>query len=108
MLLLDDYWLTADSCAVRACVLAIADFMINPARAGTQTHMALMDLLRLPPCWFSEPRAAITTKATATRANRFMGLTSVMDTKAGSWEFPQILQRVLKKWLASEGRDLSG
>jgi hypothetical protein len=31
----------------RACVLAIADFMINPARAGTQTHMDLIEAL---PC----------------------------------------------------------
>jgi len=53
-----------------------------------QTHMDSMDFFRLPPSWFSEPIAATTTKATATRANRFMGLTSLMDdTEAVSWEF---------------------
>jgi len=82
------YWLTADRSVDRACVFAIADFMINPARAGMQTHMDSMDFFRLPPSWFSEPIAATTTKATATRANRFMGLTSLMDdTEAVSWEF---------------------
>jgi hypothetical protein len=68
------YWLTANSCADRACVFAIADFMISPALAGTQTHMELRDdLLRLPPCRFSEPMATIAIKTTAKRAKRLMG-----------------------------------
>ena len=67
---------------------AIADFMISPARAGMHTHIDSMDLVRLPACRFSEPIATTTIKATATRAKRLMGMTSVMgDTEAVSWEF---------------------
>jgi hypothetical protein len=69
-----DYWLEANSSADRACVLAIADFMINPARAGMHTHMDFMDSFRLPACRFWEPTATTTIKATATRAKRLMGL----------------------------------
>lgn len=44
------YWVTValtNSSVDRACVLAIADFTINPALAGTQTHMDLIEAL---PC----------------------------------------------------------
>ena len=83
------YWLEANNSADRACVFAIADFIINPARAGMQTHMDFMDdLFRPPPCPCWEPMATTTIKATAKRAKRLMGMTSVMeDTEAGSWEF---------------------
>jgi hypothetical protein len=48
--------------------------MINPARAGMQTHMDFMDdLFRLPPCRYSELRATIAIRATAKRAKRLMG-----------------------------------
>jgi hypothetical protein len=54
-----------------------------------QTHMDLMDLFRLPPCWCWEPIDTTTIKATATRAKRLMGMTSVKrDTAAVSREFP--------------------
>jgi len=73
------YWaavaLEGNSSADRtcACVLAIADFTINPARAGMQTHMELMDPLRLPPCRGWEPMATMVNKATVKRARRLMG-----------------------------------
>jgi len=41
------YWVAVNSSADRACVFTIADFRINFARVGTQTHM---DLSELPPC----------------------------------------------------------
>ena len=64
------YWLTVSSSADRARVFAIADFMINPARAGMQTHM---DLFGPPLCRAWEPMATIMIKATAKRAKRLMG-----------------------------------
>ena len=43
------YWVTValavNGFVDRACVLASADFMISPARAGTQTHMDLIEVL---------------------------------------------------------------
>ena len=43
------YWLAvaleANSSVDRACVFATADFMINPARDGMQTHMDFRLLL---------------------------------------------------------------
>ena len=43
------YWVTVvlavNGFVDRACVLASADFMISPARAGTQTHMDLSEAL---------------------------------------------------------------
>ena len=68
------YWLTANNCADRARVFAIADFMINPARAGTQAHMEFSDeRFKVPLCRFSEPTATIAIKTTAKRAKRLMG-----------------------------------
>jgi hypothetical protein len=73
------YWLTVAlevcSSADRACacVLAIADFMINAARAGMQTHMDLMDLFRPPTCRGWEPMATRMNKETVKRAKRLMG-----------------------------------
>ena len=54
----------------RACVLAIADFTINLARAGTQTHMDLIEALLDGVC---EPMPMITMKAAAKRTKRLMG-----------------------------------
>ena len=39
------YWTLANSCADCASVFTIADFSINFARAGTQTHISLSELL---------------------------------------------------------------
>jgi hypothetical protein len=64
------YWVTVNSSADRACVLAIADFRINPARVGMQTHM---DLFGPPPCRGWEPMATMMIKAVAKRAKRLMG-----------------------------------
>jgi hypothetical protein len=60
-----------NSCVERACVFAIADFIMSPARAGMQTHIDL--LLRLAPCRGWEPMATMTTKAATKRAKRRMG-----------------------------------
>jgi hypothetical protein len=56
-----------------ACVFATADFIINPARVGMQTHMSFMDLLRLLPCPGWAPMATRANKATVKRAKRLMG-----------------------------------
>jgi hypothetical protein len=64
------YWATVNSSADRACVFTIADFRINFARVGTQTHM---DLSELPPCGDWEPMATMTNRATMNRAKRLMG-----------------------------------
>ena len=68
------YWATVNSSPDRACVFTIADFRINFARVGTQTHM---DLSELPPCrdwdWDWEPMATRTNRATVNRAKRLMG-----------------------------------
>ena len=64
------YWATVKSCADRACVCTIADFRINFARVGTQTHM---DLSELPLCRDWEPMATMTNRATVNRAKRLMG-----------------------------------
>src|SRR5258708_5611674 len=68
------YWPTVSSCADRVCVCTIADFSINFARAGTQTHM---DLSELPLCrdwdWDKEPMVTMENRATVNRAKRLMG-----------------------------------
>ena len=63
------YWPTVNSSADRACVCTIADFRINFARVGTQTHM---DLSELPPYRDWEPMATRTNRATVNRAKRLM------------------------------------
>lgn len=67
------YWATAalkiTSSVDHACVLAIADFTINPARAGTQTQM---DLFEPPACRDWELMATMMIKAVAKRAKRSM------------------------------------
>jgi hypothetical protein len=64
------YWAPVNSSADRTCVFTIADFSINFARAGTQTHM---DLGELPSCRDWEPMATMTNRATENRAKRLMG-----------------------------------
>jgi hypothetical protein len=65
--------LTVCSAADRACAcaLVIADFMINAARVGMQTHMELCETA-LCRGW-EEPMATRTIKATVKRAKRLMG-----------------------------------
>ena len=69
------YWLTVafNSFADATCVFANAAFAISPARAGTQTHILFMDLLRLTPCRGWEPMRMIVIKATVNRAKRLVG-----------------------------------
>jgi len=66
------YWetvaLRVNSSVDRARVLAIADFRINPARVGMQTHM---DLFGPRQGW--EPMAMMMIKAATKRAKRRMG-----------------------------------
>jgi hypothetical protein len=64
------YWATVNSSADRACVFTIADFSINFARAGTQTHM---DLSELPRYLDWEPIVMRTNSAIVNRAKRLMG-----------------------------------
>jgi hypothetical protein len=64
------YWATVNSSADCACVFTIADFRINFARVGTQTHM---DFSELPPCRDWEPMPTMTNRATVNRAKRLMG-----------------------------------
>jgi hypothetical protein len=68
------YWetvaLRVNSPVDRACVLAIADFRINPARVGMQTQM---DLFRPQPRRGWEPMATRMIKAATKRAKRRMG-----------------------------------
>lgn len=66
-------WVNISAERTCACAFAIADFIINPARVGTQTHIDLMDLFRLPPCPDWEPMAMRTKKATVNSAKRLMG-----------------------------------
>jgi hypothetical protein len=71
------YWLAvafkANNSADFACVFAIADFAINPARAGMQTHISFMDLLRRTP-WDWEPMATTAIRVAVKRARRLVGL----------------------------------
>ena len=72
------YWpevaFRVDSSADLPCVFATAAFTSNAARAGMQTHISFMDLLRLTPCRGREPMATIAMKQTVKRAKRLMGL----------------------------------
>ncbi len=54
----------------RACVFAIADFTINPARLGTQTHMDLIDSALYRDC---EPMATMANNETVKSVRRLMG-----------------------------------
>jgi hypothetical protein len=63
-------WVNSFTDRTSACVFAIADFMINPARAGTQTHMDLSEASTRRG-W--EPMATRTSKETVNRARRLMG-----------------------------------
>ena len=83
------YWATVafNSSTDAACVFASTAFAMSPARAGTQTHLSFMDLLRLTPCRGCEPMATIVIKATVNRAKRLMGFIGcplMNDTKAVS------------------------
>ena len=64
------YWERVNSSVDRACVLAIVDFKINPARVGMQMHM---DLFGLTPCRDWEPMATMMIKAATKRVKRRMG-----------------------------------
>jgi hypothetical protein len=64
------YWAEVNSSADRACVFTMADFRINFARVGTQTHM---DLSELPRYRDWEPMVMRTNNATVNRAKRLMG-----------------------------------
>jgi hypothetical protein len=72
------YWpevaFRVDGSAGLMCVFATAAFTINAARAGMQTHISFMDLLRLTPCRGWEAMATITIKQAVKRAKRLMGL----------------------------------
>src|SRR5258705_12578737 len=68
------YCPAVNSSADRAFVCTIADFRINFARVGTQTHMDSSELLLYrdwEPDW--APIATRTNRATVNRAKRFMG-----------------------------------
>jgi hypothetical protein len=56
------------------CAFATTAFTIKAARAGMQTHISFMDLLRLTPCRGWEPMATSTIKQTVKTVKRLMEL----------------------------------